>query len=795
MKMSNLAPISLTTRNRMFSPNIAYHRIVPLSLFLVAMLFLSVPQNSQAQLSSADRNRYNAYGGFFAPGYDRFGVYYASPNNRATRSFNLDSIYLNKRYTSTWNQVFPTSVPGGMPLFALLSAISCGVTVYDCSRSSCNTEFGSGVSQPKLASVRVLHGGAHEATVVVPRNKMDNLAVGFDTFRPFGPYDPTHIRYPGTGWQSSPVSDIGERFPRRGYGHNVYGSSPGLVAAGGTIQNIPASGGRVGIADFNSSGGRCAAIINIVPESPPPSCTLVASAPYYRNGQSYTRLTWSATNADSARLFQNGNRISTSLARNNLEVPLDAVRNNVFSLRGQAGSLSCRRDRSVAAPRCSDGIDNDSDGLTDELDPGCWTDIEDPGSYNPRDNSEYNPDLCAGGLLGDLTARSVSPTGPYRQSLSILSGQSVQLRATNNCTVSSRISGPNVPGNISVDAVSPFVSGAITPPLTPGTYRYSYQFTDALGNTANDTLDVVVNALPPTITLSTAPTNNSTQTIDPDTEVTVSWATTNVTSCTSSDISISGAGISGNLVGITEPTPGSSKTYSINCVGQGGTVTDSFTVTTNNYPNLRPTSMIITPSATFDPSTGNYDSVTVSGAIRNLSGSVAAPSRLRWRLNSVSAGSQTSFANINSLPVGGDSSQSHVFFNVPFGANQFSLAADIDDSVRESNEGDNAFSTTNTLPPPPPDLELTADEKLVRSGNSTTVRWNTNVTYPMDCRLSGPGVPLTQFDPSVSGATGSVLTGALDATSVYELTCNEPTSNTNFSTSTTVENLGSVEEV
>ena len=33
--------------------------------------------------------------------------------------------------------------------------------------------------------------------------------------------------------------------------------------------------------------------------------------------------------------------------------------------------------------QCSDGIDNDLDGLTDSQDPGCWDNVNDPNTYNP----------------------------------------------------------------------------------------------------------------------------------------------------------------------------------------------------------------------------------------------------------------------------------------------------------------------------------------------------------------------------------------------------------------------------
>jgi len=42
------------------------------------------------------------------------------------------------------------------------------------------------------------------------------------------------------------------------------------------------------------------------------------------------------------------------------------------------------------AAACSDGLDNDGDGLIDSKDPGCWTDPTDPTTYDPTDTSEAN---------------------------------------------------------------------------------------------------------------------------------------------------------------------------------------------------------------------------------------------------------------------------------------------------------------------------------------------------------------------------------------------------------------------
>ena len=52
----------------------------------------------------------------------------------------------------------------------------------------------------------------------------------------------------------------------------------------------------------------------------------------------------------------------------------------------------------ASAPQCSDGVDNDGDGLIDAADPGCHTDgnPNNPASYDPNDPSERDPRRTGG---------------------------------------------------------------------------------------------------------------------------------------------------------------------------------------------------------------------------------------------------------------------------------------------------------------------------------------------------------------------------------------------------------------
>ncbi len=61
---------------------------------------------------------------------------------------------------------------------------------------------------------------------------------------------------------------------------------------------------------------------------------------------------------------------------------------------------SCNFDTSSCVTECGDGIDNEPDGLTDKDDPGCWSDPNDPSSYDPALPSEDN---CGNNICESLT--------------------------------------------------------------------------------------------------------------------------------------------------------------------------------------------------------------------------------------------------------------------------------------------------------------------------------------------------------------------------------------------------------
>ncbi len=58
-------------------------------------------------------------------------------------------------------------------------------------------------------------------------------------------------------------------------------------------------------------------------------------------------------------------------------------------------SFGCSEGSCVLETQCNnDDFDDDGDGVADELDPGCWDDIDDPSTYNPSLDDESRADIA-----------------------------------------------------------------------------------------------------------------------------------------------------------------------------------------------------------------------------------------------------------------------------------------------------------------------------------------------------------------------------------------------------------------
>lgn len=323
-----------------------------------------------------------------------------------------------------------------------------------------------------------------------------------------------------------------------------------------------------------------------------------------------------------------------------------------------------------------------------------------------------------------------------------------------------------------------------------------------LGGSVTDSVTANRATPPPTAMLRVRSTSNAswrnTDSISADFNDTIDlqWSSAHATRCVGSGFS-TGNRSGGTLSGASLPSAGGSRTYLVTCTGPGGTATDRVIVNRLNKPNLTLSSLEIAPSDTFDKTTGIYQSVAFSTRVLNNGESRAARSDYRIRSTDISR-------SISITPITGSTillnpnASAPITFNftsVPFGVYERVVTADYNDVIDESNESDNERRSTLTVPPPVPDLSLTTPQTIVRNGEAFTINWDTDMTYPMNCTVTGANLSAITFDPSVSGPTGSTVIDGLNAAATYTLTCVEPITNSSNSVDLRIEVIGDLEEI
>jgi hypothetical protein len=232
---------------------------------------------------------------------------------------------------------------------------------------------------------------------------------------------------------------------------------------------------------------------------------------------------------------------------------------------------------------------------------------------------------------------------------------------------------------------------------------------------------------------STEPRPTVSISADPDTVAsqgtsTLTWTSSNATSCTASGAWSGARSTSGNqIVGPLD----SDKTYSITCSSDGGTATDSVTVVV----------IVSQPAPTLDLS-ADPTSVDAGGF-----------SILSWS----SANADTCAAD--SAWSGSKSVQGSESVGPINSTSQFGLTCDgAGGSIRRS-----VTVSVNAAPPPAPTLNLSVDPASVNQGGSTVLSW------------SSANADTCTADGAWSGSKavqGSQSVGPINSTSQYGLTCN-----------------------
>lgn len=243
---------------------------------------------------------------------------------------------------------------------------------------------------------------------------------------------------------------------------------------------------------------------------------------------------------------------------------------------------------------------------------------------------------------------------------------------------------------------------------------------------------------PPTVSLSANPSS-----VDLGDSSTLTWSSTDATSCTASGAWSGQKATAGNQ-GTGALT--STSTFTLVCGGPGGSAGQSITVTVD-APPLPPAPTV---SLSANPSSIPYDgSSTLNWSSTNATSCVASGD---WSGNKAISGSKVK----NNLTA----------------TSTFILTC--------SGDGGSAGqSVTVTVDPPPlPTVSLSADPSTVNAGGVTTLTWSTSNADSCEGRKdwSGPK-PLS----------GSEVVGPLTETSLFKLRCTGPGGITNVPVTVTVE--------
>ncbi len=129
------------------------------------------------------------------------------------------------------------------------------------------------------------------------------------------------------------------------------------------------------------------------------------------------------------------------------------------------------------------------------------------------------------------------------------------------------------------------------------------------------------------------------------------------------------------------------------------------------------------------------------------------------------------------------------FNGVPFGDRELCARVNLDGPPTEFETNLDTTNNTNcvnvTIPVPRPPMSITTDRQVVRVGDSVDISWDVDITYVLNCTVTGAGGVNTSFSTPAAGS--SITTSALNSTSKFVLQCNEPITNTTFTEELTVE--------
>jgi probable HAF family extracellular repeat protein len=247
---------------------------------------------------------------------------------------------------------------------------------------------------------------------------------------------------------------------------------------------------------------------------------------------------------------------------------------------------------------------------------------------------------------------------------------------------------------------------------------------------------------------------------------TLTWSSTNATSCTGTNFSTGGT-----ISGSTIVTPGTTTTYSVTCTGAGDSADASATVTiTEDYPDL------IVSALTGPKAGGAGKSITVSDTTKNQGAGDAGPSTTKFYLSTNSTYDSGDVylgqRSVPSLASGAADGPVSTSLTIPAGTttgNYYIIAkADADGVITETIENNNAKNTSIKIGP---DLIVS---KIATSPSSPVIGQSVKVTvtaknmggsdasgFQVDIYKDRASAPPTGLAGDASCSIGSLAAGAV----------------------------------
>ena len=496
--------------------------------------------------------------------------------------------------------------------------------------------------------------------------------------------------------------------------------------------------------------------VNVQSAAPAPTVSISADPTSITSGQTST-LSWSSTNANSCSA-SGGWSGSKGTSGNQSVGPTS----------NQTYTLTCTGDGGSASDSVTVTVDSapppDAPTVNFSADPSSIT----SGQSSTLSWSTNNANSCSAsggwsGNKGTSGSQSVSPSSSRTYSLTC-TGDGGSTTESVTVTVDGAVETPTV----NLSASTTLITVGQTPTLTWSsnnanscsasggwsgnkatsgsqlvgpTQTRTYTLTcSGPGGNASDSVTITVEAgaPAPTINLSANPTS-----ITDGESSTLSWSTNNADSCSAANGWSGNKGTSGN----ESVSPSSSNTYSLTCTGEGGSTTESVTVTVDGVVDAptvsltgNPTTITAGETPTLTWSSSNANSCSASGG---------------WQGNKGTSGSQ---------------------FVGPTETRDYTLTC----TGPGGSASDTVTITVESTPPPPnvPTVNLSANPTQVSSGDSSTLSWSTSNADSCSAQGAWNGN---------KGTVGSESTGALTSDSTFTLNCTGPGGSASASVTVDVE--------